>query len=61
MERQYAKKCKWRWMPKSIRKKVKRCVRKLQAEGYDQSAYPICINQLTKLRNRNIIVFSAII
>ena len=61
MEREYAKKCRWRWIPKSVRKKVKRCVRKLQAEGYDQSAYPICINQVAKSKSKNIILFSAII
>jgi len=61
MQRRYAKKCRLRWMPKSVRKKVKRCVRKLQAEGYDQSAYPICINSVAKSKSRNIIVFSAII
>ena len=63
MERYYRtkKKCRWNYMPKSIRKKVKRCVRKLLDKGYDQSAYPICINRIYKLKDNNIIPFSAII
>ncbi len=50
-------------MPRSIRKKVKRCVKKLLDKGYDQSAYPICISSVYKKRKMNNVIypFSAIL